>query len=565
MYLLVMMLTVVLISSGMILLLFLNYIFLLRKLNLTKTFIRKKTFMTLGLLVSRSTKNELYKKSLVDHQNFHEKYKMYRNLYHKVIRASKQLYLDSNFNKYQKCPKKTWDLLKETTFGEKPSQKINEILDNGETINDPKVMATKFNNFFSHIGTTISDSVTPIGKPPEEFVPNYPNDKPKFELDNTGPVHINDIIKSFDSKDSCDLDGMSLKLLKAIAVSISVPLAHIFNLSLDNGKFPDKLKLSRIVPVYKSGDPKLCDNYRPIALVNTLSKVLEKIVSIKLTNHLQINDLLYKHQYGFLKGRSTEQNLLHVVNFISQALNKGNFCVGIFLDLKKAFDVCSHDILLKKLKKFGIEGKAHDWFKSYLLNRKQKVDIMGNLSEETTINISVLQGTTLGPILFLCYINDIYNASSLATFLFADDTSCLAEHNNLNDLIVFVNCELQKLANWFRSNKMAVNISKTKYIIFRTKGKQIDNNIPPVTFNNNEIGVQNDPNNISILERVYIDIDNPEQEHKYYKLLGVYLDEYLSFDKHVSYICAKLARANFCIKRAANKLSINPNPPDGGA
>ena len=214
----------------------------------------------------------------------------------------------------------------------------------------------------------------------------------------------------------------------------------------------------------------------------------------------------------------------------------------------------SHDILLKKLKKFGIEGKAHDWFKSYLLNRKQKVDIMGNLSEETTINISVLQGTTLGPILFLCYINDIYNASSLATFLFADDTSCLAEHNNLNDLIVFVNCELQKLANWFRSNKMDVNISKTKYIIFRTKGKQIDNNIPPVTFNDNEIGVQNDPNNISILERVYI--DNPEQEHKYYKLLGVYLDEYLSFDKHVSYICAKLARANFCIKRAANKLSI---------
>ena len=528
--------------------------FPLKKVKFNKNIQKKTNFMTSGLLVSRSTKNELYKKSLVDHQNFHEKYKMYRNLYHKVIRASKQLYLDSNFNKYQKCPKKTWDLLKETTFGEKPSQKINEILDNGETINNPKVMATKFNNFFSHIGTTISDSVTPIGKPPEEFVQNYPNDKPKFELDNTGPVHITDIIKSFDSKDSCDLDGMSLKLLKAIAVSISVPLAHIFNLSLDNGKFPDKLKLSRIVPVYKSGDPKLCDNYRPIALVNTLSKVLEKIVSIKLTNHLQINDLLYKHQYGFLKGRSTEQNLLHVVNFISQALNKGNFCIGIFLDLKKAFDVCSHDILLKKLKKFGIEGKAHDWFKSYLLNRKQKVDIMGNLSEETTINISVLQGTTLGPILFLCYINDIYNASSLATFLFADDTSCLAEHNNLNDLIVFVNCELQKLANWFRSNKMAVNISKTKYIIFRTKGKQIDYNIPPVTFNNNEIGVQNDPNNISILERVYI--DNPEQEHKYYKLLGVYLDEYLSFDKHVSYICAKLARANFCIKRAANKLSI---------
>ena len=326
------------------------------------------------------------------------------------------MYLDSNFKKYQKCPKQTWDLLKETTFGEKSSQKINEIIDNGKIINDPKLMATKFNNFFSHIGTSISDSVTPTDKPPDDYIANYPNDKPKFNLDNTGPVHISDIIKSFDSKVSCDLDGLSLKLLKVIAVSISVPLAHIFNLSLDNGKFPDKLKLSRIVPVFKSGDPKLCDNYRPIALVNTLSKVLEKIVAIKLTNHLQINDLLYKHQYGFLKGRSTEQNLLQVVNFISQSLNNGNFCIGIFLDLKKAFDVCSHNILLKKLKKFGIEGKAHDWFKSYLANRKQKVDIMGNLSDETTINISVLQGTTLGPILFLCYINDIFNCYLVGNF-----------------------------------------------------------------------------------------------------------------------------------------------------
>ena len=188
---------------------------------------------------------------------------------------------------------------------------------------------------------------------------------------------------------------------------ISTPLAHIFNLSLDKGIFPTNLKLSRIVPVYKSGDPKICDNYRPIALVNTLSKILEKIVSLKLTNHLQINELLYKHQYGFQRGLSTEHNLMHVVNYISQSLNNGNYCIGIFLDLKKAFDVCSHEILLKKLKKFGIDGSALDWFASYLSNRKQKVDISGNLSSESIINISVLQGTTLGPILFLCYINDI--------------------------------------------------------------------------------------------------------------------------------------------------------------
>lgn len=165
-----------------------------------------------------------------------------------------------------------------------------------------------------------------------------------------------------------------------------------------------------------------------------MSKILEKIVATKLTNHLQLNKLLYRHQYGFQKNLSTEHNLLHVINHISSALNEGNYCIGVFLDLRKAFDVCSHDILLKKLKKFGIFSKELKWFESYLKNCRQRVDIMGTLSNEAIINISVLQGTTLGPILFLCYINDIFEATSLSTFLFADDTTCLANHSNLNEL-----------------------------------------------------------------------------------------------------------------------------------
>ena len=167
---------------------------------------------------------------------------------------------------------------------------------------------------------------------------------------------------------SPDLDGLCLQLIKFIISDINIPLSHIFNLSFDTGVFPEKLKECRTVPIYKAGDTKLCDNYRPFSLVNTLSKILEKIVAIKLTNHLQINDLLYKHQYGFQKGKSTEHNLIHVVNFIANALNNGNFCIGVFLDLKKAFDVCDHGILLKKLKQFGITNKAHDWFSSYLRN-----------------------------------------------------------------------------------------------------------------------------------------------------------------------------------------------------
>ncbi len=326
----------------------------------------------------------------------------------------------------------------------------------------------------------------------------------------------------------------------------------MFNLSFHDGIFPDKLKESRIVPIFKNGNHKLCDNYRPISLVNTLSKVLEKIVANKLTNHLQLNNLLYKHQYGFMRGLSTEHNLMHVTNFISSALNDSEYCIGIFLDLRKAFDVCSHDILLKKLNRLGVEGKEYSWFKTYLANRKQKVDINGILSDESIINISVLQGTTLGPILFLCYINDIYTATTLATYLFADDTTCLAKNKNLNALIDYVNIELRKLSNWFDSNKMAINVSKTKYIIFRTKGKKIDNP-QKVVINTNEINVPENPDLIYELERVYL--SHPNSENRSFKLLGVYFDEYLNFDNHISHLCAKLSRANYCINRAKSKLS----------
>jgi hypothetical protein len=147
------------------------------------------------------------------------------------------------------------------------------------------------------------------------------------------------------------------------------------------------------------------------------------------------------------------------------------FCNGVFLDLRKAFDVCSHQILLAKLEKMGVTDTALNWFKNYLSGRSQIVDINGALSDSLNLDISVIQGSILGPILFLCYINDFWSATSLFTVLFADDTTGLGKGKNLNDLTAYVNLELQKISNWFRSNKMAVNAAKTKFIVFRTRGK----------------------------------------------------------------------------------------------
>jgi hypothetical protein len=194
-------------------------------------------------------------------------------------------------------------------------------------------------------------------------------------------------------------------------------------------------------------------------LLSSISKVLEKIVSEKLISHLLENDLLYTHQYGFLPHKSTEHSLMQILNYISKALNDGNYCIGVFLDLRKAFDVCSHNILIKKLEKMGISGTALLWFKNYLSGRSQIVEINGYKSEALSLDISVIQGSILGPILFLCYINDFYSATTLFSVLFADDTAGFGQGNNLKDLTIYINGELKKIANWFRSNKMAVNTS----------------------------------------------------------------------------------------------------------
>jgi hypothetical protein len=171
------------------------------------------------------------------------------------------------------------------------------------------------------------------------------------------------------------------------------------------------------------------------------------------------------------------------------------------------------------------------------------------------ISCGVFQGSILGPILFLCYINDIFSATSLATFLFADDTSCLAENSNLHDLITYVNTELNKLAVWFKANKMAVNVSKTNYIIFHTRGKQVNLNGRDVIFNSNEIDAIPDPSLIQKIERVHNKHNDIKMQS--FKLLGIYLDEHLSLNRHIDHVAAKLSRSLYLINRVKHFVSCN--------
>ena len=255
--------------------------------------------------------------------------------------------------------------------------------------------------------------------------------------------------------------------------------------------------------------------------------------------------------YGFRKAHSTIHPIIHFVNHVANANNNNEFTIGIFVDLTKAFDTVNHSILFKKLQYYGIRGVALDWFRSYLSGRQQCVAIGGSLSSFKPINIGVPQGSILGPILFLLYINDLPNATSLLPFLFSDDTTCVKSGGNLPLLFREVNLEFQKLGEWFRANKLSLHPGKTKYSIFCNPEKKLDMTGLDLFFNNNDVDNLNpNPELIKPLECIHSKSQLPA-----IKFLGLYLDQFLNFKFHINKICGKLASALFCIRRCKHLLS----------
>ena len=273
------------------------------------------------------------------------------------------------------------------------------------------------------------------------------------------------------SKLSCGPDNISSKLLKIILPIIIQPLCHLFNLSFQTGYIPDQFKTAKVVPVFKSGDKHDYSNYRPISLLSSFSKLLEKIVAKQMVGFLYKNKILYAHQYGFRKGHSTVHPVLQFLDKISLALNKSDpeYTLGIFCDLKKAFDTVDFTVLQEKMEHYGFRGISKTFFENYLNNRKQYVCINGENSGIKQLYCGVPQGSVLGPLLFLIFINDLPNCTKLFSLLFADDTTFQISSNDPNELFKIANTELAKAAVWFQANKLTLNVSKTKYILFRKK------------------------------------------------------------------------------------------------
>merc|ERR1712035_191640 len=235
--------------------------------------------------------------------------------------------------------------------------------------------------------------------------------------------------------------------------------------------------------------------------------------------YLDKNEILYKHQYGFRKSRSTYMAITHLNNELHRANDNKEHTIGIFLDLSKAFDTVDHPILLQKLKYLGLHEQALLWFTSYLDNRKQFVTFKGVNSSPLTIKCGVPQGSILRPLLFLIYINDLSNVSNkLSKILFTDDTSLFFSHRNPNVIAKVVNEELDKISRWFKINKLSLNIKKTNFILFSNNHKKLDENLTVLI------------DNVSITN-----VDST-------RFLGVLIDKNLSWEPHISLISSKIAK-----------------------
>jgi len=234
-----------------------------------------------------------------------------------------------------------------------------------------------------------------------------------------------------------------------------------------SGIFPDALKLAKITPIYKAGDKSSITNYRPISVLNSFSKIYEKVFLNRLNDYLTSLNFFHDGQFGFRKNRSTQLALVSFLDTITEALDNNHYVISLFLDLSKAFDTIDHHILLRKMHNLGIRGVALEYIKSYLTNRFQCVTIDGTSSDLRGVICGVPQGSILGPILFLIYINDLqYCSSLLKLLLFADDTTLLYSSKNLDSLMAVVNRELLQLSEWFNLNKLSLNISKSNYMLF---------------------------------------------------------------------------------------------------
>ena len=326
-----------------------------------------------------------------------------------------QEYYSNEFSKNTGDIKKTWQLIKSIINVQETNVLIKELKINGITIEDPKIIAEKFNTYFIELPKSLSLKIPKATKSFHSFMPSSTlNSMVVLPTDMQEPLSINKTLKPTHSSGS---DGLNPQILSPLLDLFATPLAELINCSFRNGVVPLEIKMAKVTPIHKQGIKSEISNYRPISVLTYFSKFFERAMYNRLFSFITHNKLLYPLQHGFQPGHSTSMSLLDIQDQISKAIDNNKFSIGIFLDLAKAFDTVDHKILIAKLEHYGVRNIALDWFKSYLSSRYQQVSCNGNLSSLQLFSLVFLKGRYLGLYYFL-FISTTYLIHHLSYTLY---------------------------------------------------------------------------------------------------------------------------------------------------
>ena len=475
-----------------------------------------KPWITTGIMESINRKHKMFiqlKRGLVSAETFNR----YRNHLAALLRKSKKDYFANKFDNFNGNIARSWSLLNSllrrssnsTSCKKTPTLKSLDV-----TLDQPVDTANCFNEYFSSIAAELNSQIPQVDISPIDYMKDRVTDS--FFADQCSPSEVSSLISKFVTKGS-PTSEIPVFIFKSLSSIVAPYIAELFNESIEKGVFPSCLKTARVVPIYKKDDPGSPCNYRPISTLPVLSKIFELLMHKRIVKYLEEHDVVNENQFGFRAMRGTNDAIVDIFESVFSSFEQSEYAVAVLLDVSKAFDTVCHEILLSKLEHLGIRSKCLSWFCSYLTNRKQFVELMGERSDTVEMDFGVPQGSVLGPLLFIIYINDMCFSSEVLKFVhYADDSTVFAAHYNVDELFNILDRELEFVDRWLSANRLSINIGKTVYLPFSMKRIPIDKNVK----------IRG-----KILKRV--------EESEF---LGIIMECNLRFKEQIGCVCKKLSR-----------------------
>ena len=497
-------------------------------------------WITFGIIRSIRFRDKLFKRlkqtelGSLQYEELKTNLATYNNILKKTIREAKKQYYSNAFYNSRDDPKKTWKIISQVLRKGNTADDLPEYLEvNDRRVSGENDIINALNKHFATIGKSLAESVADATQNFENFLVNQRDFR--FEFNPIDQQQVEKIIDKLQNKNSCASDGISTRLLKHLKSSISGPLAFLINQSIQNCTFPNALKVARVISLFKKGNRHDPNNYRPISILPSISKVFEKVIQMQIVDFFDTNCLFSSGQYGFRSNHSTELAALELADHLYTSMDKGDIALSIFIDLSKAFDCLNHQILLKKLCYYGFSNQALNLMTSYLSNRKQFVEVSGISSNQVGINTGVPQGSILGPLLFLIYLNDFPLSSNHFQMInYADDTALTCSLSASSDPTNSsrIEIELSKVSQWLKANKLTINVSKSKAMFFHTKQRSIT--LPDIILNQEKIEI----------------VDT-------FNYLGIVFDRHLTWLGHVDSVASKISKTVGILKQLRHFLPPN--------